>query len=274
MSTAGGVEWSAFHGSQAEAYETYLVPAMFGPMAMDLVGRAALVPSERVLDVACGTGIVARTAASRLGPSAQVTGVDLNPTMLAVAATASASTTPAIEWLEAKAESVPLGDDSFDVVMCQQGLQFFPDRLAALREMRRLLAHDGRMLVSVWHDIGRGFAALAAALGRNISAEAGGALARGPASLRDGEELSALVKGAGFSDVSLEPVMVRINFPSATEFVRRYVSVTPLSVAVASASQGARDQLVADVADQLRDFAGAGGLELEGKTNVVIAVRQ
>ncbi len=274
MSVPGDIEWSAFHGSQAEAYEMYLVPAMFGPMATVLVDLAALVPGERVLDVACGTGIVARTAASRVGPSARVTGVDLNPTMLAVAASASASPTPAIEWLEAKAESVPLGDDAFDVVLCQQGLQFFPDRPAALNEMRRLVAHDGRMLVSVWHDIGPGFDALAAALGRHISAEAGAALAKGPASLRDGAELTALVKGAGFSDVSLEPVTVRINFPSAAEFVRRYVSATPLSVAVANASQAARDQLVEDVVDELRDLVGVNGLELEGKTNVVIAVRR
>lgn len=262
-----------FHGTQSEAYETYLVPAIFGPMAGDLIDRAGLRPGERVIDVACGTGIVARAAASRVGPSGRVTGIDLNPSMLSVAARASRGSTPAIEWIEARAEAVPFGEESFDILLCQQGLQFFPDRLAALREMRRLLAPDGRMLVSVWHDIGPGFAALATALGRNISAEAGGALARGPASLRDGAELSALVKAAGFTDVSLETVTVQMKFPSAADFVTRYVTSTPLAAAVASATDAARDQLVGDVAHELRGLVDANGLAFEGETNVVAANR-
>src|SRR6266849_2829127 len=103
MSTPGDVHWSVFQGTQAEAYETYLVPAIFGPMAAGLVGRAAPRPGERLVDIACGTGIVARTAANRVGNNGRVAGVDLNPTMLEVAARASAGSRPSIEWLEAKA---------------------------------------------------------------------------------------------------------------------------------------------------------------------------
>src|SRR5712692_2296344 len=212
MSTPGDVHWSVFQGTQAEAYETYLVPAIFGPMAAGLVDRAAPRPGERVVDIACGTGIVARTAAGRIGNSGRVAGVDLNPSMLEAAARASAGSRPSIEWLEAKAESVPFEDESFDVVLCQQGLQFFPDRSAALREMRRLLAPGGRVLISVWTDVGRGFDVLAAALGRHISAEAGAALAKGPASLRDGDEISRLMKEAGFSDLSQKRSRCRCGF--------------------------------------------------------------
>jgi len=105
--------------------------------------------------------------------------------------------------LAASAESVPLENASFDLVLCQQGLQFFPDRPAALREVRRLLSPRGRLLVSVWRDIGRGFEALASARGRHISAEAGEGLAKGPASLRDPAELSSLIEDAGFRDLKI-----------------------------------------------------------------------
>ena len=272
MSTAGHIVWTVFQGSQAEAYEEYLVPAIFGPMAADLVDRAAPRPGERILDAACGTGIGAREAASRAGSSSRVVGFDLNPAMLDVATRASVKAGLAIEWMEARAESVPLEDASFDLILCQQGLQFFPDRPAALREMRRLLTSGGRAVIAVWRDVGPGFDALAGALGRQISAEAGAALARGPASLRDGAELSALLKAAGFSDLSLETVAVHMRFPSAAEFVRRYVSATPLAGAVAAAGEAARDQLIEDVARQLHDFVGAGGLAFDGETNVAIGV--
>ena len=128
-------------GSSApEVYEPELVPAVFGPWASRVVALANPQPGERVLDVACGTGIVARAAAERVGPSGQVVGLDLNPHMLAVAQSV-ASERPAlpIEWREASVMAVPFSDAAFDIVYCQLGLQFFPDRLAALREMHRVL---------------------------------------------------------------------------------------------------------------------------------------
>ncbi len=268
------VQWHVLHGSQADAYEKFLVPAIFAPMAADLVVLAAPRSGERVLDIACGTGIVARTAAGRVGTAGRVAGVDLNPSMLEVAARESSSSRPSIDWLEARAESVPLDAESFDLVLCQQGLQFFPDRLAALREMRRLIAQGGRVLISVWRDVGSGFDVLAAGLGRHISADAGGALARGPASLRDGDELSALVQQAGFSKVGLETVTVSMHFPSPVEFVQQYVDATPLAAAVAQASQSARDQLLDEVAENLRDLTGPDGLRFNGETNIAIGIRE
>ena len=271
---ASDVQWHVIHGSQADAYEKFLVPAIFAPMAADLVVLAAPRSGERVLDIACGTGIVARLAARRVGTAGRVAGVDLNPSMLEVAARESSSSRPSIDWLEARAESVPLDAESFDLVLCQQGLQFFPDRLAALREMRRLLAQGGRVLISVWRDVGRGFDVLAGALGRHISADAGGALARGPASLRDGDELSALVRQAGFGEVGLETVTVSMHFPSPVEFVQQYVNATPLAAAVAQASQSARDQLLDDVAENLRDLTGPDGVRFNGETNIAIGTRE
>ncbi len=126
-----------YGSNAAENYERFFVPLFGRPVADDLMGVAALKPGERVLDVACGTGVVTRLAAERTG--ATVTGLDLNPGMIEVAK----SVTPdnmSIEWHQSSAEEMPLPDDAYDVVLCQLSLQFFPDKPAALKEMRRVLA--------------------------------------------------------------------------------------------------------------------------------------
>src|SRR5688500_1839868 len=138
----------AYGGSATENYERYFVPAIGAPLAADLTDMAAPRPGERVLDVACGTGIVARLAAERVGTGGAVVGLDFNPGMLGVAR----SVTPpdlAIEWQEASADVMPLPNEAFDVVLCQLALQFMPDKAAALREMRRVLAIDGRVAINV-----------------------------------------------------------------------------------------------------------------------------
>ena len=127
--------------NSAQAYERYLVPAIFTAFAEELVEPVQ--PGTRVLDVACGTGIVGRCADAR---GARVTGVDLNAQMLDVARTEA----PDIEWIEADAAALPLPDGSFDHVLCQQGLQFFADPAAAVEEMLRVRAPGGRLTVSVW----------------------------------------------------------------------------------------------------------------------------
>src|SRR5918993_2770365 len=108
--------------SSAESYERYLVPLFFAPGAQYLIELAALGVGERVLDVACGTGIVARSAAPRVGANGRVVGLDLNEGMLEVARMASSEVHPAIEWQQGDATDMPLRDRAFDVVFCQQGL--------------------------------------------------------------------------------------------------------------------------------------------------------
>jgi len=120
----------------AENYQRFFVPQIGAPVAADLLAAARLLPGERVLDVACGTGVVARLAAERVGPSGTVAGLDIHPAMLAVARSESTS---GARWYEASAESMPLADATFDVVLCQMGLQFVTDKRAALREMHRVL---------------------------------------------------------------------------------------------------------------------------------------
>ena len=113
-------------------------------------------PGEHVLDIACGTGLVARLAAQRVGGTGNVTGLDLNPGMLAVAASLASSDPPTnarITWQEASATNMPLPDAAYDIAYCQLGLQFFPDRAAAIRERYRVLVSGGRLGLMVWQSI-------------------------------------------------------------------------------------------------------------------------
>jgi SAM-dependent methyltransferase len=144
-------------GSAPEVYEAELVPAIFGAWAPVVVDLCDPRPGERVLDLACGTGVVARLAARRVGPTGRVVGVDPNPRMLAVARAGVAPEPGAapVEWRQAGAEALPLADAGFDVVCCQLGLQFFIDRPVALREMHRVLAPGGQLALMVWRSIDR-----------------------------------------------------------------------------------------------------------------------
>ena len=137
-------------GNAAEAYERYLVPTMFTPWAHDLIGRAGLQSGERVLDVACGTGIVARLAAEAVGSSGQVVGVDLNAGRLEIVRAQTPTSGARVEWREGDVKALPYNDAAFDVLFCQQAFQFFPDKAQALREMYRGLTPGRRLVLSVW----------------------------------------------------------------------------------------------------------------------------
>jgi ubiquinone/menaquinone biosynthesis C-methylase UbiE len=204
-------QWQRFADSIAENYHRHLVPAIFEPWAEDLVDLAAPQPGERVLDVACGPGVVARLAARRAG-AGRVTGLDVNPGMVEVAR--SLPSELPISWQQGSAVQMPFPGEAFDVVLCQQGLQFFGDRAAGLNEMRRVLVPDGRVVLAVWGPIERspGFAALAAALERNVSAAAAAA-ARSPFSLWDAGELRDLIEGAGFRNVVVHSRTRMLRFP-------------------------------------------------------------
>ena len=137
----------------AETYENYFVPAMFFPWATILLRHSAPRSGERVLDVACGTGVVSRLAAPLVGASGQVVALDFNASMLVVARTLPVTSGAAITWQEGNAMSLPFPTNAFNLVLCQHGLQFFPDRLLALREMRRVLVSGGRALVIVLQSL-------------------------------------------------------------------------------------------------------------------------
>lgn len=248
----------AYRGNAAENYERFFVPAIGAPLARDLVRRAALRPGERVLDVACGTGVVARLASQEVGATGTVAGLDVNPGMLAVARSVPAGGAP-IEWHEASAESMPLPAEAFDVVLCQQSLQFMPEKLAALQEMRRVLVDDGRVLLNLPGPAGRPFAIFAEAMDRHIGPAAAG-FVRQVFSLHDGSGLQQLVSDAGFHDVAVDATEMMLRLPPASDFLWQYVSSTPLAGLVAQAGREQRGALERDVVAQWQAFSDDDGM--------------
>jgi SAM-dependent methyltransferase len=255
----GEEQWQVA-GSAAQVYERQLVPAIFGPWARRVLDVAAPTAGERVLDVACGTGVVARLAAERVGPTGRVVGLDLNPGMLAVARSLPVGGAP-VGWVQATAGRLPFPDGSFEVVCCQLGLQFFPDRAAALAEMARVLVAGGRLVAMVWRSIDHspGFAVLAEALDRHIGAAAG-ALMQAPFGLGDEGALRGLVTGAGFGEVELDRQAGVVRFGSARELVVAYGAGSPLAGPVGGAGPAARAGLVAEVQAALEPWQGPDGL--------------
>lgn len=181
----------------ARAYEDLLVPALFEPWAEKMAALSEPVPGEKVADVACGTGVLARTMAGRVGPGGSVTGLDPNPGMLAVAAEKN----PDIEWREARAEAIPVDDGAFDLVVSQFGLMLFEEPEKALREMCRVLRQGGRTFVAVFDSLGAmpAYAAAADVYEEIVGPSVGDAL-RFPFSMGDPGELEALFERAGISN--------------------------------------------------------------------------
>ena len=259
-------------GTAPELYERYLVPAVTLPWAEDLLERVGLARGDRVLDVACGTGVVARLAAAGVGAAGRVVGLDLNRGMLDVAR----ATPSSIEWVEGSALALPFADGEFGIVVCQLGLQFFEDRLGALKEMRRVLAAAGRLGASVFTSIERNPAAhaLSDALDRELGA--GASLAkRSEHSLADSEELRVLCAGAGFGGVRIETVTRTIRFPSVDDWVRIQFAATPLASLLLEREPTQRDQVVASVsagvAASLARFARDDGFAFPQEVHVVLA---
>ena len=261
-----------FAGSVPENYERYLVPTIFSPWAAHLVNFAAPQLGEHVLDVACGTGIVARLVAGRVSPKGRVVGLDSSPAMLAVARSLSPISGTSVEWSEGSALAIPLPDATFNLVLCQQGLQFFPDRPASLREMHRVLVPDGRLVLSVWRAIqySPGFAVLAEALARHVSPEAGKAMLT-PFSLGEVDELHALITAAGFRDVTIRSAVKSLRFPSPEDFVRRYVAGSALAGLVAQVSPEIPEALLGDVRQALHNHVDDEGVAFPIEAHVVTA---
>lgn len=262
-----GVGQFQLEGDAAERYERWTVPFLLGPWAPGLLDLAALRVGDHVLDVATGTGVVARLAARRVAPAGIVTGLDLNQGMLEVARRLPLPPGLTIDWRQGSVLSLPFADGAFEAVLCQQGLQFFPDRLKALGEMRRVLASAGRVAVSVWTGPSPYMSALREGLERYVGAEAAvsGAVAR---SLGDADELRGLFRDAGFRDVAVHHIRMTIRLPTPEEFVLRHLSAIPAAGLVAAAGEEARAALVAHMKEATRPYVDGYGLAVPEEVNV------
>ncbi|MHC1711474.1 MAG: class I SAM-dependent methyltransferase [Solidesulfovibrio sp.] len=256
-----------------DAYERYIVPAWMGQWAEALVAAGAVGPGDRVLDIACGTGIVSRKAARLVGANGKVTGVDFNEAMLRAAKRcAIEEELPGIDWHCGDAARLPCDKPEYDVVLCQQGLQFFPDRSAALRAMRAVLVPGGRIAVSCWRAVERIplFAILADVLEGVFGPEATGGFTIS-SSLSDREVLRTLLQEAGFRDIHVRFEILVSRIPDLMDFLPGYLSVFPIAGAIAAMKDSDRAAMFRRMVRRLGVFLDDDGLVMPMESHVVTA---
>lgn len=241
----------------AWAYEGLHVGALFGQWVPQVLDAAGVASGSHVLDVACGTGIAARGALARVGPTGAVTGLDIGPGMLAVAERLE----PGVRWVEGAAGQLPFDDDEFDATISQFGLMFFPDRVQAIGEMLRCTKPDGRVVVAVWDALERSeaYPISVELLQRRAGAAAADAL-RAPFVMGDTEELRALFGSAGATDVSIDTRHGTARFPSVRTMVeadlRGWLPVMGVDLDEALIESILEE---AETAEMLGQYATAGG---------------
>ena len=262
-------------GSIAETYEDIYVPRIFIPWARLLADVAQLRPGEAVLDIATGPGSVARVAAERVGPNGRVVGSDISEAMIGIARQKPQLTEAApIEYLIGPAAPLPVEDASFNVVLCQQGLQFFPDPVAALREMYRVLKPGGRVALAVWREIAMqpSFAAVDAALRECLPpdlADPYGAPFRGP----DAQRLTSLATDAGLSDVRVEAHRLPLVLEGGPHQILAALAASPIAATVAELDASTRGHLWAAATRRLEPLVRDGKLRTEMVSNIVTGRR-
>ena len=259
----------SYSDNAAENYEQHFVPVIGRPFGADLVQQADLRPGEHVLDVACGTGIIARLAAARVAPNGSVAALDVNPAMLSVARSIPAPLP--IKWYETSADSMPLPDASFDVVFCQLGLQFIADKHAALREMHRVLRPGGRLFISTAMP-NPVFDVLDREIARHVSDAAAGVV-RAVFSLHDPNEIRELLTEAGFSAPDVRTHRKQLQTPPPRDFMWQYIYCTPLMTVVPQPGTAQADTLERAVAEGWQLWTTGTGMSHEQAVLVASARR-
>lgn len=262
-----------------DIYEDIFVSAMFAPLADVTLRFARPKLGQRVLDLACGTGIVARRVAPMVGRSGAVVAVDLRPGMIAKARSLPPVEGAAIQWREGDATALDLPDAAFDLVLCQQGLQFFTDKSAAAHEIRRVLVPDGALVAAVWRDLEHQslFRDLTKAEAKNLS-KLGLTFedVAAPFLMGDPAAIEELLGGAGLRDVRITAETLLVRFPSA-HFVRdvemAYASVMPQFIEDPAAFDAFVAAVETDIGPALRNHIKDGQVEFRLQTHMVVARR-
>ena len=256
----------------AVAYDQELVPWLFEHWAEPLVDLAAPEPTSRVVDIACGSGLIIRHLLGRLGSSGIAHGVDIDTGMLACAA--ASVDDERINWHESDAARLPFETSSVDRVSCHQGLQFFPERLAALAEFRRVLEPGGHLVVATWGRLADNPwpAALSGAVGRLLGNDAGAAMTM-VCDLGDPAELGDLLRSAGFDDVVVHDQQRRATHPDVGAAVAGQLSALPSGSALGALTDEQRSVLVDSMCELLAEHTdSAGRLDVASTCNLAHGV--
>jgi ubiquinone/menaquinone biosynthesis C-methylase UbiE len=257
-------------GSGAEKYERF-VASWFRPWAEDLIERSGLKAGDHIIDVACGTGVVTRAAAPVIGPDGSLVATDLNEDMLAEARRHDVTGSPVI-WRRADATDLPFLSATFDAVLCQQGLQFVPDKADAVAEMRRVLRPDGVAAVSVWRSAEHNpyIAALADGLSRHVSVAAGQSMLA-PCGFGDRDELAALFEDGGYADVEVHEVTIERDPVDAVEAIAGNLAALPVAAEIGALSAAEHDRMIEHIVGLLGDGINDGELTSSSSSHVAVA---
>ncbi|WP_138471259.1 methyltransferase domain-containing protein [Poseidonocella sp. HB161398] len=258
--------------SFATRYQTVLVPVIFEPWARELIRRARPRDGDNILDLGCGTGVVTRMVAKAVPAPGSLTAADHSPEMLAVARSLAEQAGLQADWVEADAGSLPFGDGRFDIAFCQQALQFFPDRPAALRELHRVLRAGGRVACCVQQGLERNpmLRAQAAALDAHAGPQAGDAV-RAICSLPDGEELRHLFGNAGFRDLRVESTTLFVEHPDARAFAEGAMGGMHTGDKLSGLGEAAITQAVEAFLSGMEDYIDGTAMRVPHVSNVVTA---
>lgn len=264
---------SKFAGSIPEVYDRYLGPLIFEPYAADLAERLADLAAGSLLEIAAGTGIVARTLDRSLPQSVAIVATDLNQPMLDFAATRLAS--PRVTWRQANAQSLPLQDGTLDVVVCQFGVMFFPDKSAAYREALRVLKPGGRFIFSSWDRIEENEVPQAVAEGVAGIFPQGPLqfVTRTPHGYCDPDRIQREVRQAGFASVQVETVQRRSRAPSHRDPAIGFCQGSPLRNEIEAQDASRLAEATDAAAAAVKARFGAGPIDGKIQAFVITAIR-
>jgi ubiquinone/menaquinone biosynthesis C-methylase UbiE len=257
-------------GNAPQLYERETVHTLGRPLAELMFEHVSLSAGDRVLDAACGTGIVTRVAAHRFPHVAHIIGVDLNPGMLEVARAHTPTTGVPVEWRQGDVGALPFAEGNFEAVLCQQGLQFVPDPGAALREMRRVLMPGGRLACTVFSEVPAYYAVLADALARHVSADAAtSCLSR--YTVREATTVRQLVEDAGFGAIEMRVLEVMRRMPASPESVVEAMARVPYAREVAAVGEDVRQAIGQEVSAALHAYRDGDELVVPHRSHLVQA---
>lgn len=262
-----------FEGSIPELYDRHLGPLIFEPYARDLAARLAALAPSRVLETAAGTGVATRALASALPTNATIVATDLNRPMLDFAASRTDAVN--VTWQQADALTLPFGDGAFDAVACQFGAMFFPDKVAAYREARRVLQPSGRFLLNVWDRIEHNELAhlVSEAVASLFPDDPPLFLARTPHGYHDADTILDELRAAGFAQVAIETVERRSWAPSPRHPAIGFCQGTPLRLEIEARDPGRLGEGTDVAARAVAARFGDGPFEARMQAHVIVATR-
>lgn len=277
VATFNGVNMSVDNSFQlstaaAESYENQKVPAIFAPLAKATLEAIALPENGAIIDLACGTGIIPRLLTEHLPGKGRIVGSDLNPAMIEVARRTMPETGHSVDWIASDVADLPCGDDEFDMAFVQQGLQFFPERPAAMAEIHRVLAPGGKLVLTVWSSISPFFQAVSDSLKQRVS-ETAAKQAVGPFSFRDGDVISSLLGDTGFTDIAATRLLIHRPISPVRSATRAEMLASVYEKELRAKGDAVIEAVIDDAIGVLEEYRDGDCLMIPQETHLFQAVK-